>query len=155
MFLPSSYSDGANQALASCQRDFRNKPYPVRAKITYYQKTLTVSAVRSAVIKRTVSWWDFPFSILGRSETHLSLGGVRVLVRATVREQEGFQSLVWVAMCSNPWPLGLHLVSKSLSILLWATYYVHTSLQDTGECKAKVIFQRACNLMRETLVWHY
>ncbi|GAB1301821.1 Protein ERGIC-53 [Apodemus speciosus] len=35
-------NDGATQALASCQRDFRNKPYPVRAKITYYQKTLTV-----------------------------------------------------------------------------------------------------------------
>ncbi|XP_044513726.1 protein ERGIC-53 [Gracilinanus agilis] len=35
-------NDGANQALSSCQRDFRNKPYPVRAKITYYQKTLTV-----------------------------------------------------------------------------------------------------------------
>nr|4GKX_A Chain A, Protein ERGIC-53 [Homo sapiens]4GKX_B Chain B, Protein ERGIC-53 [Homo sapiens]4GKX_C Chain C, Protein ERGIC-53 [Homo sapiens]4GKX_D Chain D, Protein ERGIC-53 [Homo sapiens]4GKX_E Chain E, Protein ERGIC-53 [Homo sapiens]4GKX_F Chain F, Protein ERGIC-53 [Homo sapiens]4GKY_A Chain A, Protein ERGIC-53 [Homo sapiens] len=35
-------NDGASQALASCQRDFRNKPYPVRAKITYYQNTLTV-----------------------------------------------------------------------------------------------------------------
>ncbi|XP_029435262.1 protein ERGIC-53 [Rhinatrema bivittatum] len=35
-------NDGATQALASCQRDFRNKPYPVRAKITYYQRTLTV-----------------------------------------------------------------------------------------------------------------
>ncbi|XP_036613661.1 protein ERGIC-53 [Trichosurus vulpecula] len=35
-------NDGTNQALSSCQRDFRNKPYPVRAKITYYQKTLTV-----------------------------------------------------------------------------------------------------------------
>uniref|UniRef100_A0A9L0SJ91 Lectin, mannose binding 1 n=1 Tax=Equus caballus TaxID=9796 RepID=A0A9L0SJ91_HORSE len=36
-------NDGANQALASCQRDFRNKPYPVRAKVIYYQKTLTLS----------------------------------------------------------------------------------------------------------------
>uniref|UniRef100_A0A8C4U8S5 Lectin, mannose binding 1 n=1 Tax=Falco tinnunculus TaxID=100819 RepID=A0A8C4U8S5_FALTI len=35
-------NDGSTQALASCQRDFRNKPYPVRVKITYYQKTLTV-----------------------------------------------------------------------------------------------------------------
>ncbi|KAG9488341.1 protein ERGIC-53 [Eleutherodactylus coqui] len=35
-------NDGTTQALASCQRDFRNKPYPVRAKITYYKKTLTV-----------------------------------------------------------------------------------------------------------------
>ncbi|XP_042309852.1 protein ERGIC-53 isoform X2 [Sceloporus undulatus] len=35
-------NDGSTQALASCQRDFRNKPYPVRAKITYYQKILTV-----------------------------------------------------------------------------------------------------------------
>ncbi|EMP26707.1 Protein ERGIC-53 [Chelonia mydas] len=35
-------NDGSTQALASCQRDFRNKPYPVRAKIIYYEKTLTV-----------------------------------------------------------------------------------------------------------------
>ncbi|XP_018425905.1 PREDICTED: protein ERGIC-53 isoform X1 [Nanorana parkeri] len=35
-------NDGASQALSSCQRDFRNKPYPVRAKIVYYKKTLSV-----------------------------------------------------------------------------------------------------------------
>ncbi|NWR39694.1 LMAN1 protein, partial [Tachuris rubrigastra] len=35
-------NDGSTQALASCLRDFRNKPYPVRVKITYYKKTLTV-----------------------------------------------------------------------------------------------------------------
>ncbi|XP_075040892.1 protein ERGIC-53 isoform X2 [Mixophyes fleayi] len=35
-------NDGSTQSLSSCQRDFRNKPYPVRAKITYYKKTLTV-----------------------------------------------------------------------------------------------------------------
>ncbi|XP_077203021.1 protein ERGIC-53 [Paroedura picta] len=35
-------NDGSTQALASCQRDFRNKPYPVRAKIIFYQKTLQV-----------------------------------------------------------------------------------------------------------------
>ncbi|NP_001080950.2 lectin, mannose binding 1 S homeolog precursor [Xenopus laevis] len=35
-------NDGSTQALASCLRDFRNKPYPVRAKITYYKKILTV-----------------------------------------------------------------------------------------------------------------
>ncbi|KAM4708810.1 protein ERGIC-53 [Discoglossus pictus] len=35
-------NDGATQALASCQRDFRNKPYPVRVKITYYKRAFTV-----------------------------------------------------------------------------------------------------------------
>nr|XP_057920295.1 protein ERGIC-53 [Doryrhamphus excisus] len=35
-------NDGSTQALGTCLRDFRNKPYPVRAKLTYYQKTLTV-----------------------------------------------------------------------------------------------------------------
>ncbi|KAK6494384.1 protein ERGIC-53-like [Huso huso] len=35
-------NDGSTQALGSCLRDFRNKPYPVRAKITYYKKSLTV-----------------------------------------------------------------------------------------------------------------
>ncbi|KAI5096302.1 protein ERGIC-53, partial [Silurus meridionalis] len=35
-------NDGSTQALGTCLRDFRNKPYPVRAKITYYKKTLTL-----------------------------------------------------------------------------------------------------------------
>ncbi|XP_017348780.1 protein ERGIC-53 isoform X2 [Ictalurus punctatus] len=35
-------NDGSTQALGTCLRDFRNKPYPVRAKVTYYRKTLTV-----------------------------------------------------------------------------------------------------------------
>ncbi|XP_061657994.1 protein ERGIC-53 [Syngnathoides biaculeatus] len=34
--------DGSTQALGTCLRDFRNKPYPVRAKVTYYKQTLTV-----------------------------------------------------------------------------------------------------------------
>jgi len=34
--------DGSAQQLAGCLRDFRNKPFPVRAKIEYYQNTLTV-----------------------------------------------------------------------------------------------------------------
>uniref|UniRef100_A0A8C1ZEL2 Lectin, mannose-binding, 1 n=1 Tax=Cyprinus carpio TaxID=7962 RepID=A0A8C1ZEL2_CYPCA len=35
-------NDGTTQSLGTCLRDFRNKPYPVRAKITYYKKTLSV-----------------------------------------------------------------------------------------------------------------
>uniref|UniRef100_A0AAQ5YXZ0 L-type lectin-like domain-containing protein n=1 Tax=Amphiprion ocellaris TaxID=80972 RepID=A0AAQ5YXZ0_AMPOC len=35
-------NDGTTQALGTCLRDFRNKPYPIRAKITYYKQTLTV-----------------------------------------------------------------------------------------------------------------
>ncbi|CAL8317709.1 unnamed protein product [Lota lota] len=35
-------NDGTTQALGTCLRDFRNKPYPIRAKITYYRKSLTV-----------------------------------------------------------------------------------------------------------------
>lgn len=38
-------SDGSTQALGTCLRDFRNKPYPVRAKITYYKRTLTVRKI--------------------------------------------------------------------------------------------------------------
>ncbi|XP_072034073.1 protein ERGIC-53-like [Amphiura filiformis] len=36
------YNDGLTQQLGGCLRDFRNKPYPVRAKIEYFQNTLTV-----------------------------------------------------------------------------------------------------------------
>jgi len=35
-------NDGTTQQLAGCLRDFRNKPFPVRAKIEYYQNVLTV-----------------------------------------------------------------------------------------------------------------
>ncbi|XP_077593501.1 protein ERGIC-53 [Stigmatopora nigra] len=35
-------NDGGTQTLGSCLRDFRNKPYPIRARVTYYKKTLTV-----------------------------------------------------------------------------------------------------------------
>lgn len=36
-------SDGAPQSLGSCIRDFRNRHNPVKARITYYKKTLSVA----------------------------------------------------------------------------------------------------------------
>ncbi|CAG9794289.1 unnamed protein product [Diatraea saccharalis] len=35
-------SDGSQQLLSGCLRDFRNKPFPTRARIEYYMNTLTV-----------------------------------------------------------------------------------------------------------------
>lgn len=35
-------NDGGSQALTGCLRDFRNKPFPTRARIEYYQNVLTV-----------------------------------------------------------------------------------------------------------------
>ncbi|RUS83961.1 hypothetical protein EGW08_008267 [Elysia chlorotica] len=35
-------SDGSNQHIGGCLRDFRNKPYPVRVLIEYYNQMLTV-----------------------------------------------------------------------------------------------------------------
>ncbi|XP_045483066.1 protein ERGIC-53 isoform X1 [Harmonia axyridis] len=35
-------NDGTTQAIAGCLRDFRNKPFPTRARIEYYQNILTV-----------------------------------------------------------------------------------------------------------------
>jgi len=35
-------NDGSTQQLAGCLRDFRNKPFPVKAKIEYFQNVLTV-----------------------------------------------------------------------------------------------------------------
>ena len=34
--------DGSTQQLAGCLRDFRNKPFPVRAKIEFFKNILTV-----------------------------------------------------------------------------------------------------------------
>lgn len=36
-------TDGINQQMQGCLRDFRNKPFPVRAKIEYFKNVLTVS----------------------------------------------------------------------------------------------------------------
>ncbi|XP_076979893.1 protein ERGIC-53-like [Tamandua tetradactyla] len=38
-----SLGDTANQVLGSCHRDFRNRPYPVRVRITYWGQRLRVS----------------------------------------------------------------------------------------------------------------
>ena len=35
-------NDGSTQQLAGCLRDFRNKPFPVKAKVEYYKNILTV-----------------------------------------------------------------------------------------------------------------
>ncbi|XP_022115341.2 protein ERGIC-53 isoform X1 [Pieris rapae] len=35
-------SDGSTQLLSGCLRDFRNKPFPTRARIEFYMNTLTV-----------------------------------------------------------------------------------------------------------------
>ena len=37
-----SHSDGSSQNLGGCLRDFRNKPFPVRVKIEYYNRVLSV-----------------------------------------------------------------------------------------------------------------
>ncbi|XP_030828281.1 protein ERGIC-53-like [Strongylocentrotus purpuratus] len=36
------HNDGLMQQLGGCMRDFRNKPFPVRAKVEYYKNVLTV-----------------------------------------------------------------------------------------------------------------
>ncbi|CAI5439022.1 unnamed protein product [Caenorhabditis angaria] len=36
------HTDGSQQIVSSCQRDFRNKPYPVRVRIEYLKNVLTV-----------------------------------------------------------------------------------------------------------------
>lgn len=35
-------ADGSNQQLGGCLRDFRNRPYPVKVRIEYYKKALTI-----------------------------------------------------------------------------------------------------------------
>uniref|UniRef100_A0AC34GB50 L-type lectin-like domain-containing protein n=1 Tax=Panagrolaimus sp. ES5 TaxID=591445 RepID=A0AC34GB50_9BILA len=36
-------TDGAQQILTGCQRDFRNKPFPIHVKVEYVKNVLTVS----------------------------------------------------------------------------------------------------------------
>jgi len=55
-------NDGVTQQLAGCLRDFRNKPFPVRAKIEYYKNTLTV------LIHNGMSNNDKDFELCVRSE---------------------------------------------------------------------------------------
>ena len=55
-------NDGSTQQLAGCLRDFRNKPFPVRAKIEYFKNTLTV------LIHNGMSNNDKDFELCVRSE---------------------------------------------------------------------------------------
>jgi len=55
-------NDGVTQQIAGCLRDFRNKPFPVRAKIEYYKNTLTV------LIHNGMSNNDKDFELCVRSE---------------------------------------------------------------------------------------
>lgn len=47
-------SDGSTQQLAGCLRDFRNKPFATRARIEYYQNTLTVSILENFLVSFTL-----------------------------------------------------------------------------------------------------
>ena len=37
------HRDGITQQIGGCLRDFRNKPFPIRIRVEYFRKTLTVS----------------------------------------------------------------------------------------------------------------
>ncbi|GAB1294274.1 Protein ERGIC-53-like [Apodemus speciosus] len=41
--IPIVHRDGGTRELGSCHRDFRNRPYPFRARITYWRQRLRVS----------------------------------------------------------------------------------------------------------------
>ena len=43
------FRDGIHQQLGGRLRDFHNKPYPIRAKIEYYNKVLTVRMFDSVI----------------------------------------------------------------------------------------------------------
>lgn len=40
---PSARRDGGSRELGSCHRDFRNRPHPLRVRITYWGQRLQVS----------------------------------------------------------------------------------------------------------------
>lgn len=65
-------SDGSTQALGTCLRDFRNKPYPVRAKITYYKQTLTVGETRVITQETKIK-----FHLI--TTKHFSVNGVNLI----------------------------------------------------------------------------
>jgi len=57
LLLNSVGSDGFHQQLGGCLKDFRNKPYAVRAKVEYYKKALTVRTILCSLNSFfTISW---------------------------------------------------------------------------------------------------
>jgi len=63
-----NFSDGSTQQLAGCLRDFRNKPFPVRAKVTYYKNVLTVS---TSSLTRKMFFYGTELNMLGGLETKI------------------------------------------------------------------------------------
>lgn len=117
---PSHCSDGATQALASCQRDFRNKPYPVRAKITYYQKTLTVSD--GNLISNTLP--DFSFEFLTELNV-LKHGYLHICMRCP---ENRIKCVIWCMLFP---------VVSFVSKFLFGQKSTYPSLQDTNMSKTK------------------
>ena len=71
--------DGMTQQLAGCLRDFRNKPFPVKAKIQYYMNTLTVGKSDVIIFSST---FEEPLYILS-SLYGLCTGEFNRLVQST------------------------------------------------------------------------
>jgi len=55
-------NDASSQQLGGCMRDFRNKPYPVKARVRYENKVLSVSHLLLVTVrhKTTLNERVFP-----------------------------------------------------------------------------------------------
>lgn len=58
-------NDGTTQQLAGCLRDFRNKPFPVKAKIEYFKNVLTVSTKWTCCFIDIRQWFFFKKKLAG------------------------------------------------------------------------------------------
>ena len=69
--------DGSTQQLAGCLRDFRNKPFPVKARIEYFRNVLTVIFKALVQIQLrghhclNIDLFDVPTMLLGKSLSKL------------------------------------------------------------------------------------
>jgi len=103
--------DGYHQQLGGCLKDFRNKPYPVRVKIEYYKKALTVRVAQHYLVSRSynfvtsvISLWLTVFSrdswqlLLASESPFKQNDGFSLVVRETRNYDENIELVIWVPM---------------------------------------------------------
>ncbi|KAK4884644.1 hypothetical protein RN001_000915 [Aquatica leii] len=101
-------NDGGNQIMGGCLRDFRNKPFPTRARVEYYNNVLTV------FFHNGVSNNEGDYELCFRSENVvLPKGGYFGVSAATGGLADDHDVLHFLT--SSLWPPGQHPASGSLT----------------------------------------
>ena len=106
-------TDGRDQQIAGCLKDFRNKPFPVKAKLEYWKNVITVNRLSRAAacglndIQEEAAGCFGHFAPTSRSDWigHSSSTGYRFVCDGIYNSVADYNSTWWVScvcLCVRP-----------------------------------------------------